>query len=396
MTGDHPQAREPRPAGARRRRFRLLTLAGAAFFVAAPSSAGAQLLVGVQDDPVFVRLPSSYGGLGTRGVISAQLGFERLSQLGANVLRIAVNWSVVQPRRARSAEDWSDYDAAVASARRAGLTVQLVLAGPAPAFATSNHRIGVYRPSASAFARFAATAARRYRRQASTYSIWNEPNWWSSLKPNPLAPMLYRNLYRAGYAAIRHANPEAKILIGELAPLAYGGAAIAPLRFLREMTCRTASLRPWGHCQRLVADGFSVHPYTLRWPPSYPGKGDDVTTGSLPRLVRVLAALARLGALSAPSGGAPPVYLTEYGWSPRYLANESRRAAAAKTAFGIVAREPQVREIVWYELAAPPAHRPPLWNTALLNHRGQPTRVFNTLRSWILAAGAARSTSAHR
>jgi|GEM_PF-1617299 len=396
MSADHRQAGEPRPAGTRRRRVPLLLFAAAAFWVASPSGAGAQLLVGVQDDPVFVRLPSAYGGLEARGVISAQLGFKRLSQLGANVLRIAVNWSAVERRRPRSAEDWSHYDAAVAAATHAGLTVQLVLAGPAPAFATANHRVGVYRPSASAFARFAGAAARRYRRQVSTYSIWNEPNWWSSLKPNPLAPMLYRNLYRAGYAAIRHADPEAQVLIGELAPLGYGGAAIAPLRFLRELACRTASLRPWGHCQRLVADGFAIHPYTLRWPPTYPGKGDDATTGSLPRLVHVLQELARLGALSTRGGTPPPLYLTEYGWSPKYVASETRRAAMAKAGFGIVAREPQVREIVWYQLAAPPAHNPPLWNTALLTRGGQPTRVFDALRSWIVAASAASSTSARR
>jgi hypothetical protein len=366
-----------------------------ALLVAAPGSADAQLEVGVQDDPVFVRLPSAYGGAGSRGEISAQLGYKRVRQLGAKVLRIIVNWYAVEAGR-RQPEDWSRYDAAVAGARAAGLTVQLVLTGPAPAFATANHRVGTYRPNPYAYAHFVQEAALRYRGQVITYSIWNEPNWWSELKPNPLAPMLYRALYQAGYTAIRRVDPQAQVLIGELAPIGYRGSAIAPLRFLREMTCRTRSLQPWGHCLRLVADGFSLHPYTLRWPPSFPGKGsDDVTTGSLPRLVRVLGRLARLHALSTPSGQAPPLYLTEYGWSTKYIATERRRAAIAKSAFSIVARTPQVREIVWYELAAPPPHRPPLWNTALLTHRGQPTPVFNALRAWIASgAAAARRTRA--
>ena len=43
---------------------------------------------------------------------------------------------------------------------------------------------------------------------------------------------------------------------------------------------------------------------------------DDVTTGSLPRLVRMLAALARVHALSTPSGQPPPLFLTEYDYVP--------------------------------------------------------------------------------
>jgi hypothetical protein len=156
------------------------------------------------------------------------------------------------------------------------------------------------------------------------------------------------------------------------------------------MTCRTRNLRPWGHCLRLVADGFAVHPYTLRWPPTFPGKGpDDVTTGSLSRIVRVLARLAQLGALTTADGQPPPLYLTEYGWSPRYVRDEARRAALATAAFAIAARQPQVREIVWYELAAPPPRHPALWNTALLSYRGAPTPVFNALRRWIAIAAAA-------
>jgi hypothetical protein len=311
------------------------------------------------------------------------------------VLRITVNWDAVQPRRSRASEDWSRYDAAVASARRAGLIVQLVLMGPAPAFATANHRVGNYRPSVGAFAHFVEAAARRYRGQVSSYSIWSEPNWWSSLKPNPLAPVLYRSLYRAGYAAVKRADPAASVLIGELAPIGYRGAAIAPLRFLRELTCRTRTLRPWGNCPPLVADGFSLHPYTLRWPPSFPGRSsDDVTTGSLSRLVRVLGRLATLGALSTPSGHPPPIYLTEYGWSPKYLRTERARAAMTSAALRIVARQPQVREVVWYELAAPPRHRPPLWNTALLTRRGEPTPMFNAVRAWIASAAATAASAA--
>jgi hypothetical protein len=348
----------------------------------APAAADAQLMIGVQDDPVFVRGPASYGGFGTRGLMSSSLGYTRMSQLGAGILRIAINWSAVQPRRSR--EDWSHYDAAIARAEHHHFTVQLVLTGPAPAFATGNRRVGTYRPNAAAYARFAERAVRRYRHTVTTYSIWNEPNWWSWLQPHQFAPSLYRGLYSAAYSAIKRADPEAKVLIGELAPLAETRRAIAPLRFLRDVVCRGAGLRRRASCGPLYADGFALHPYTLGMPPSFPGNNvDDATTGSLSRVVRLLGALARLHALATPKGKPLPVYLTEYGWSPHYFASESRRAEMARAGFATAARHPQVREVVWYELAAPPGNHV-YWDTALLTHGGGRTPVFNVLSGWII------------
>lgn len=346
----------------------------------APAAAGAAPLLGIQDDPVFVRSGASYGGLGTRHLISRALGYTRAHELGAQVLRITIVWARVQRRPGRSGENWSMYDRAVMGAAAAGFQVQLVLTGPAPAFATGDHHVDVYRPDPRAFARFAAAAARRYAPYAGTFSIWNEPNWWSSLKPNREAPALYRRLYEAGYRAIREADPAAKILIGELMPMGYTGASIAPLRFLSDMTCRDGYL---SRCGRLVADGFAVHPYTLRWQPTFPGRAEDVTTGSLGRLSGTLAALARSGALATPSGGALPVYLTEYGWFANYPPiNERARATRALGGFQLAARRPDVREIVWYQLAAPPRSRRAIWDTALLRNNGAPRPVFQTLRAW--------------
>jgi hypothetical protein len=355
--------------------------------VSGPSRGPAKLLVGVQDDPVFVRPASSYGGRGTGQVIPAQVGYERLATLGVHVLRIAVHWAEAEPSQA-AAGAWGMYDAAIARARAAGLTVQLALTGPAPAFATADHLIGVNEPSASAYAQFVQAAATRYRGRVSTYSIWNEPNWWNLLQPDASAPRLYRGLYEAGYAAVKRADPHALVLIGELAPMGVPGRAIPPLRFLREVACNARSTPPRHPCTRLVADGVALHPYTLRWPPTYPGGGaDDATTGSLRRLVHALAALARAGALSTASGEPPPIYLTEYGWHAQRKMSESQRATFAASGFALAAREPQVKEMIWYQLAAPPPNRQHIWDTALLTNPGTPRPVFNTLREWIANEG---------
>ncbi|HEY7892016.1 MAG TPA: cellulase family glycosylhydrolase [Solirubrobacteraceae bacterium] len=349
---------------------------------AADARAHGPLLLGVQDDPVFVHLPY-YNGKRVRHVMPAKRGYLWAKKLGADVIRIAVHWSTVVPRR--GVEGWSYYDNAIAQARKQGFFVQLELTGPAPAFATPNHHGGVYRPNASAFARFAAGAASRYQGQIQAYSIWNEPNWWDQLEPMRSSAPLYRQLYEGAYAAIKRVDPKALVLIGELAPMGFARSSIPPLRFLRELTCRTRAMKPTGRCKPLLADGFALHPYTLSSQPRFPGKTrDDATTGSLSRLIHMLDQLARVGALRTPQGHALDVYLTEYGWHVQTRRmSESTRARFAREGFAIAFAHPQVKEIVWYQLTPPPPNRHVTWNTALLGANGRITRTFTALRGWI-------------
>ena len=74
------------------------------------------------------------------------------------------------------------------------------------------------------------------------YSIWNEPNWNTWLYPAKSAASVYRLLYTSGYNAVKAVDPQAKVLFGELAPIG-GGRAIAPLKFLRDVTCSNAQYK---------------------------------------------------------------------------------------------------------------------------------------------------------
>ena len=347
----------------------------------APSTQAREpLVIGVQDDSVFVRLPSALG----ESTLSTESGLADAKQLGAEVIRISINWDRVESGPAADEHDWSPYDAAIAKARAAGFTVQLALTGPAPAFATANHLVGVVGPSPSDFGEFAAAAAARYGSQVRTFSIWNEPNWWDQLKPVRRAVAIYRRMYQLGYAAIKRYEPQAQVLIGELAPMGRP-AGTPPLQFLRALTCRTRRMRPLRHCQALVAGGLALHPYTLRWRPTFPGYGpNDVTTGSLGRLVLVLNQLARVHALSGPGGRPLDIYLSEYGWRARRTHfTEAQRAGYATGGFALAYRQPRVKEVVWYQLSPPPLGYGPLWDTALLDANDQMRQTFRALRQWI-------------
>jgi hypothetical protein len=356
------------------------------------------LEIGIQDDPLFVRQPNQYGGRGTKGLISRERAYRAARSLSVRVLRINVIWKWVAKTRAQDGWDWSWYDRAVDAATAHGVSPQLTLTGPAPAWATGNGKPGPVRPDARQFGEFVAAAAARYRGWVTRYAIWNEPNWPSWLSPQSKAPGIYRRLYLAAYAAIEREDPAAQVLIGELAPLGPPEAATPPLHFLRGLTCRDRDWHARRTCAPLYADGFAHHPYALRWPPEYRGPSrDDVTMGSLGRLTYVLRLLARRHALSTPAGRAPPIYLTEFG----YHANsrtilEPERARFTLRAFDIAARDPHVRQIVWYQLAQPPHSPNRQWDTALLRRGGVARPTFTALVRWLRDAVEAGRVAAPR
>jgi hypothetical protein len=235
-----------------------------------------------------------------------------------------------------------------------------------------------------AFARFAAAVATALRGRVASYAVWNEPNWPSSLQPRATAAARYRALYRRAFGALRAADPGARILFANLAPMGTPEPAIPPLRFLRAVLCLDARDRPIRRCAPLQADGVGLHPYTLRWGPEYPGRAADATTGSLQRFVRLLDRAAATGALRTPDGSPMPVELVEWGFHAefRQIPEELRRRYALR-GLGLACREPRVRSLVWYQLVGPPPARRGHhnWDTGLLSWDGTRRPTFDALRT---------------
>ena len=347
------------------------------------------LEIGLQDDAVF--LYQSY--------YNRELALRHARELGVTRLRMNVLWNRIAPFQdaQRSVPqqviyNWGPYDALVDAAAAHGIKVQMTVAGPAPAWANGKHRAGLhngaYKPNPRLYGRFLHDVALHFKGRVDRYSIWNEPNWPGWLAPQTSAPSRYARLYSAGYAAVKSADPSAKVLFGELAPQGRPGKSLAPLAFLRQATAH----------HHFVADGLAHHPYAFAVSPtSTTGGRDGATMATLGRLTHLLHRLARAGRLRTPSGGSLPVYLTEYGYfarGPRSL-GERRRARYLKKAFQMALRTPSVRQMTQYTLIAPPGHVS--WDTSILSHRGAPTPSFNLLRGWTLRAlGAGRIAAAPR
>jgi hypothetical protein len=354
----------------------LLALVPALALRPAPAHAGAGMELAVQDDDVFV-----YSSLKAR-----ERGLAAAQKLGVKRIRVNVLWSRLQVGNPRARKmpkhpvyDFSAIDQLQQAAALRHITLQLTISGPAPAWATKNHKVGNTWPNAYRYGQFAAAVAEHFEGRVDRYSIWNEPNWDTWLNPVNHAAGIYRSLYTHGYAAVKHADPRAEVLIGELQPYAEKHS-IAPLRFLRGVTCSTDRYTAARRCKGLRADGLALHPYQFTVAPNLRfGGPDDAPFGSLGNMTRALDKLGRRRALTTPTGRHLSVYLTEFGYLTKgsRALSASRRAAWLTQAYRIARRNPRVKELLQYQLVDGPARNP--WHSAVMTRRGVPQAPFKAL-----------------
>jgi hypothetical protein len=370
----------------------LLTLAFA-LTAAGTAQAARGMEVAVQDDAVLVN--HLYGNY--------PKALKLVSQLKATRIRANVRWTYVVGRAAvrRRAPrhikyNWTGYDGLIRMAGLRGIRLELTLTGPAPAYATGNHRWGHYKPKASAFQAFVTAAAEHFRGKVDRYSIWNEPNYVGWLSPLSQGPQLYRALYLAGYKAIKRADPNAQVLIGETSPAGHPGRSMAPLEFLRRATCATRAYTAARICAPLLADGYAQHAYDPAHSPTYrlPG-ADNVTLATMYRLTNALDALAMEGLLTTPAGEPLDVYVTEYGFfsSGKYGLSSSRHARYLVEAFKMAQRNPRVRQLLQYLILKPRGNLRH-FDTSIADRKGKPSIAYRKLASWTKAALAAGKIAA--
>jgi hypothetical protein len=345
--------------------------------------------IAVQDDPVFLN----------EDFYDRERALEHARALGVTRLRVNLIWSQVvwpEPTRKRRPRqvtyDFRKYDALIDAAAQYGIRLQITISGPAPAWATLDRKPGVFIPDAEQFGELVREAARHFRGRVDRYSLWNEPNHTGWLKPKQYSALRYRDLYLAGYRAIKEEDPSAEVLIGELAPFARTRkVATPPGRFLRQLACFELEYderrRRRGTCAPLHADGFAHHPYQYERTPSYRFRGrDNFVIGTLGRLTRLLDTLARRRRISTPSGQPLDLYLTEFGYfrSGRLRLPESRRSLYLQRAFLMALRNPRVRQMLQYVLVdAPDDYGGSFFDLSLVLRDGTLLPAFHALEGWV-------------
>ncbi|MGD1994785.1 MAG: O-antigen ligase family protein [Anaerolineae bacterium] len=147
----------------------------------------------------------------------AGAGFDRVRQ--------TFPWATIEPQP--GTYDWTVWDRIVEETTSRGLDLVAVL-DVAPAHAGAP-------PSPDDFASFAQALAARYGERIDAYQIWHNPNLadgWGGYTD----PAAYAQLLQQAAEVIRAVDPEARILLGSLAPTAEQGPEnLSEVRFLRRL-----------------------------------------------------------------------------------------------------------------------------------------------------------------
>ncbi len=139
----------------------------AALIAAAPASASPTQITIVQDE----------GRLLHQGPLAQSLALDEIKSLGADVVKVTVNWRNIAPTGSRkpagfvgddpaeySAANWAPLDSLVRGAAIRGLKVMFLVGGRAPDWAVSSSKApaGSYNPSSVEFGRFVKALGTRY------------------------------------------------------------------------------------------------------------------------------------------------------------------------------------------------------------------------------------------
>ncbi len=200
-------------------RFALLAVLTLLAAPAATASAAQQMPIGFFDD-VSLRFSPS-----------AQQNIAAAAATGASVIHTTANWSIIAATKPANASDGDDpayhlgdLDDLIANASRSGMRVMINITG-SPKWANGGHTPNYLPTSSSTFATFVRMLATRYNGHnghgsVALFSIWNEPNLQQFLYPQYSGKTIvsaahYGALFKVAYAAIKSANPLAKVAIGE-------------------------------------------------------------------------------------------------------------------------------------------------------------------------------------
>lgn len=225
-----------------------------------------------------------------------------LRAAGVDWVRVTAGWDVVEPQRGVFV--WTALDQLHALARARDLRLNIDIAFFLPPWLESM--------DVAAYADFAEKVARRYP-DAAAFTVWNEPNLATFLRPQwradgtPASPDTYGEMVRAAVPRIEEAAPRALVLIGATSSLGESegrdaDTRMAPLTFLRALAA--------GDGPPLPGDGWSHHPYTGELAPwQHDPQPETARMGDLDRLTDELHRLHEAGRFEQDL----PVYVTEYG-----------------------------------------------------------------------------------
>lgn len=163
--------------------------------------------------------PSSFFGvmadgplLGSSANLDQEARLMRSSRVGT--VRVAFYWSEMQPQAGQPI-DWTESDRRMQAFAAAKLDVLPILVR-APAWAANGDTREGAIPDAAAYGTFVGEFAKRYGARLRHYQVWNEPDINRYFAADDAWPQRYVPLLRAARAAIRAADPSARVIAAGL------------------------------------------------------------------------------------------------------------------------------------------------------------------------------------
>lgn len=327
-------------------RFAVLAVvaSAAAASLAPGASAAPGLEIGFYDEALTLEYPDEFG-------------FQTLQDLGADVLRMNLYWYKVATRRPKNATNpkdpaynWTQYDRAMARAKKYGVDVILSIIGT-PKWANGGRSFEYAPRNPADLASFATAAAKRYR-QVTRWLAWNEPNAPNFLKPQSVetsagwqfsSPAIYARICNAIVSGVNRVQKRDTVACGVLNPRGKSEPngrrdSVAPVLFLEGM--KRAGARP---------EVIAYHPYTWtpRITPTTKVKSKNaITLGNFNRLV---SAINRL------YGKRMRIWVTEYGYQtappdPDFGVSWEKQATYMRQAFTFFRKHPRIDVALWFLL----------------------------------------------
>lgn len=288
------------------------------------------------DMPGTLGIATGLDALRWQGSLALDSDLRAYAAIGAKWLRTDLNWSAVQ-QAGPDSYDWSSMDRIVAMAEPLGLRI-LPVVGFAPDWAgTQDGDRPALVTDPATFARFLTAAVARYKPFGiRTWEIWNEPNLAGFWPPRP-DPAAYAQVLKAGYAAIKAADPGATVLAGGLSPapatgpagdMAYYGA----VDFLAQVYAAGG---------KDSFDALAFHPYSYPLMPSDPAawNGWRIMTGPIRDL------------MIANGDGAKKIWITEFGAPTNTAENgvsDQAQADMLVEAHRLASAAPWAGPLLWY------------------------------------------------
>jgi hypothetical protein len=257
---------------------------------------------------------------------------DTLKANGVTEVRVDIGWSLIQPNAGSYDMSYGVplVDKVFTMANERGLDV-LATFWLTPSWANDGAGTRVLPDDVNDYAKAIKWAASRWKKEVSSWEVWNEPDSEDFLKP-PDANA-YTKLLKAAYPAVKAGNPDAEVVVG------------GPQHVNTQWTEKVYKAGA-----RNYFDVMSVHPYMSNRPP------EDADDGTAYKMAHTKALI---NLMKSYSDGDKPIWYTEFGWSVHKdsssTPNWARGVSEAQQADYLVrsmdyvkANFPQVRKLYWY------------------------------------------------